>query len=149
MPSDRVQQITCLGAILFIVGVFLPLASIPVVGDISYYRIDNTSGLLVVVLAAAAPALIFMNRSKMTALSAVGVWLVLLWPMLKNMGGGSDDSGVGGMIGDLVDSASDPLADLAGELFSNIDIFSLGGLVFVAGLLILSVGSIMTSLKSK
>lgn len=148
MPNDRIQQITCIGALLYIVGVFLPIVSIPVVGDISYYKIDNMSGILTVIIAAAAPVVIFMKKEKFAAASAIGVWLVLLWPMLKEMGGSNDSDG-GGMLGDLMGNATDPLADLAGRLFSNIDIFSLGGLFFVIGLLTLTVGGIITSLKAK
>lgn len=146
MPNDKNQQLAYLGALLFIAGVFLPLASIPVVGDISYYRVDNMSAIIAVLLAAAAPVLIVMKKEKLTALSPIAVWVVLLWPALKNMGGGSDD---GGMLGDLVGQATDPLSDFAGDLFMNINEFSWGGFIFLVGLLILTAGGVMTTLKAR
>ena len=146
MPTDTNHRLVFLGALLFIIGVFLPLASIPVVGDISYYRVDNMSAIIVVLLAAAAPILIIMNKEKLTALSPIAVWVVLLWPALKNMGGGSDD---GGMLGDLMGKATDPLADFAGKLFTNINDFSWGGFIFLIGLLVLTAGGVMTSLKAR
>ena len=118
MPTDTNHRLVFLGALLFIIGVFLPLASIPVVGDISYYRVDNMSAIIV----------------------------VLLWPALKNMGGGSDD---GGMLGDLMGKATDPLADFASKLFTNINDFSWGGFIFLIGLLVLTAGGIMTTLKAR
>ena len=86
MPNDKNQRLAYLGALLFIAGAFLPLASIPVVGDISYYRVDNMSAIIAVLLAAAAPVLIIMKKEKLTVLSPIAVWIVLLWPALKNMG---------------------------------------------------------------
>ena len=64
MPSDKMHQLTYLGALLYIVGTFLPLISLPVVGDISYYDVDNMSAIMAVVLAALAPALIFLKKAK-------------------------------------------------------------------------------------
>ena len=96
MPNDKIHQLTCLGALLFIVGVFLPLASLPVVGDISYYRLDS-----------------------------------------------------GGMLGDIVGKATDPLKNFAADLFMNINEFSWGGFVFIIGLLIMTIGAFMTTMKAR
>ena len=117
------------------------------VGDISYYRVDNMGAIIVVLLAASAPVLIVMKKAALTFVSAIAVWVVLLWPALKNMGGGSDDSG--GMLGDLMGKATDPLADFAGDLFMNINEFSWGGFVFLLGLLVLTAGCVMTTIKAR
>jgi len=146
MPTEKIHQITLAGAVLFIIGLFLPLTSFPVIGDVTYYRVDNTSAIITLILAAAAPILIFLNKKKFTALPAIGVWIVLLWPAIKNIGSGSDD---GGLLGDLVGKATDPLASFAKDLFLNINEFSWGGFVLLLGLLVLTVGSILTSLKAK
>lgn len=148
MPQDRNHQITYLGTILLILGVFLPLASIPVVGDISYYRVASTEAIIVVIFAISAPVLIMQNKAALTFVSAIGVWLTLLWPALKNMlsGGGSDD---GGMLGKLTKQAADPLKDFAAELFTHIDSFSWGGFIFLIGLLTLTVGCVLTTRKAR
>lgn len=148
MPQDRHHQITYLGALLLILGVFLPLASIPIVGDISYYRVASTEAIIVVLLAISAPVLIMQNKAALTFISALGVWLTLLWPALKNIfsGGGSDD---GDMLGKLTKQAADPLADFAAELFSHIDSFSWGGFIFLIGLLTLTIGCVLTTRKAR
>lgn len=147
MPNNKIHQITIIGALLFIIGVFLPLASIPVVGDISYHRVDNVSAIICVILAAAAAGCIFAKKELFSGGAAIAVWIVLLWPAIKNIGGGSGDDG--GMLGDLMGKATDPLADFAADLFMNINEFSWGGFVFLLGLLVMTVGAVMTSLKAK
>ena len=147
MPQDRNHQITYLGAILLILGVFLPLASIPVVGDISYYRVASTEAIIVVLFAISAPVLIMLKKAQLTFLSALGAWVTLLWPAIKSMfSGGSDD---GGILGKLTKQASDPLADFAAELFTHIDSFSWGGFIFLIGLLTITVGCVMTTRKAR
>jgi len=147
MPSDKIHQITYLGALLFIVGVFLPLASIPVVGDISYYRVDSMSAIIAVIIVISALVLIHLKKEALTFVSAIAVWLVLLWPAIKNMGGGSDDSG--GMLGDLVGKATDPLTNFASDLFMNINEFSWGGFIFLIGLVVFTVGCIITTMRAR
>ena len=147
MPNDKIHQLTYLGTLLFIIGVFLPLASLPVVGDISYYRLDSTSAIIVVLLAAAGPGMIFLKKEMFTFASALAVWIVMLWPALKNMGGSSDDGG--SMFGDLVGKATDPLKNFASDLFMNINDFSWGGFIFLIGLLIMTIGAFMTTMKAR
>ena len=147
MPQDRHHQITYLGTLLLILGVFLPLATIPVVGDISYYRVASTEAIIVTLFAISAPVLIMQNKAAFTFISALGVWLTLLWPALKNIfSGGGDD---GGMLGKLTKQASDPLADFAAELFSRVDSFSWGGFIFLIGLLTLTIGCVLTTRKAR
>lgn len=147
MPQDKHHQITYLGTLLLILGVFLPLASIPVVGDISYYRVASTAAIIVVIFAISAPALIMQKKAELTFISALGVWITLLWPAIKNMfSGGGDDSGI---LGKLTKQASDPLADFAAEIFTRIDSFSWGGFVFLIGLLTLTVGCVLTTRKAR
>jgi len=147
MPNDKIHQITYLGALLFIAGLFLPLASIPVVGDISYYRVDGTSAIITVLLAISAPVLIHLKKEALTFISAIAIWLVLLWPAIKNMGGGSNDSG--GMLGDLAGKATDPLTNFASDLFMNINEFSWGGYIFLIGLVVFTVGCFITTMRAR
>jgi len=146
MRGNNAHKITYLGTILFIIGTFMPLVKLPVIGDVSYYRADNTAAIIVVILAALTPLLILMKKNKFTFFSAAAIWVVLLWPVLKNMGGGSDDSG---FFGDLMSQAKDPLQQFASELFTHIDEFSFGGFMFLGGLLVLTTGAVLTTLKGK
>lgn len=146
MFKSTVQKITAAGAVLYSIGVFLPIASVRVIGDISYFRVDDVSAILTIVCAALALVMIGMKKEKLTAVPVVALWVVMLWPMLKDMFSGGGD---GGKLGDMMGKATDPLADLAGELLSKIDILSLGGIVFVVGLLLVTVGGVMTTVKAK
>ena len=78
--------------------------------------------------------------------SGVGVWLVLLWPVISNMGGSGDD---GGLLSRVTDATADPMQKFASEIFSRLDVLSWGGAVFLLGGLVLLVGSIMTFLEAK
>lgn len=138
MRGKFAHQLAYIGSVLFIAGAFMPLASLPVIGDISYYRADNMLAVVAVAFAASVPLLIMLKLDRLSIFGAMGAWLTLLWPILKNMGGSNDNN----FFDDLVDQASDPLQRFASELFSNIDSFSWGGYVFLCGLGLLTLGSI-------
>jgi hypothetical protein len=146
MRGNLAHQVTYVGAVLFIIGTFMPLVKLPAIGDVSYYRADSTYAIIVVVLAALVPLLILMKKMTHTFLAAAAIWVVLLWPVLKNMGGEGDDSG---FFSDLMSQAKDPLKQFASELFTHIDEFNFGGFMFLGGLVILTVGSLLTTLKGK
>ncbi|MDG1439042.1 MAG: hypothetical protein P8P98_08675 [Emcibacteraceae bacterium] len=59
MHGNNAHKITYIGAIIFIIGTFMPLVKLPVIGVVSYYRADNSAAIIVVILAALAPMLIF------------------------------------------------------------------------------------------
>ncbi len=145
MPQDRGHQLTYLGALLFIVGVYAPLATIPVYGDVTYYRVANVEAILVTLFAIAGPAMIFLRKEPLAFVSAVGAWGVLLFPALKGMFEKEDTS----MLGKLAKKASDPLAEFAGDLFLKIDNFSWGGYILLLGLIMLTVGAVMTTLQAR
>jgi len=50
-------------------GVFLPLASLSVVGDISYNRVADVESYLVIAFALSTPVLVFMGQQKYAILS--------------------------------------------------------------------------------
>lgn len=143
MPQDRNHQIAYFGTLMLMVGVFLPLASIPIVGDITYYRVNNMGAILVALFALSAPVLIVQKKPKLTFISAAGAWIILLWPAIKNIFSGSGDDG--GLLGKITKKAADPLADFAGDMFMQLDTFSWGGFIFLLGLLVLTVGCILTT----
>ncbi|MDG1439041.1 MAG: hypothetical protein P8P98_08670 [Emcibacteraceae bacterium] len=87
-----------------------------------------------------------MQKSKLTVFAAVAIWMVLLWPALKNMTSGGNDSG---FFGDLIDQAKDPLQKFASEFFTHVNDFSFGGFMFLGGLFVLTVGSVLTTLNRK
>ncbi|MCC3859624.1 hypothetical protein [Pseudemcibacter aquimaris] len=145
MRGKFAHQLAYIGSVLFIAGAFMPLASLPVIGDISYYRADNTLAIIAVAFAASVPLMLMMKLDKLSILGAIGAWLTLFWPVIKNMGGGNDNN----FLDNIVEQASDPLQRFASELFSNIDSFSWGGYVFLGGLLILTLGSLLSTISGR
>src|ERR1044071_7928318 len=52
------------GAALLVVGVFLPIVSMPMVGSVNYFANGRGDGIIVIILAAAAAALALTKRYK-------------------------------------------------------------------------------------
>jgi hypothetical protein len=85
------------------VGVFLPLASLPVVGDISYNRVADVESYIVIAFALSAPVLVFLAKHTLTIGSALGIWITLLFPALKNFGQSEEKSSA---FGDIMKKAA-------------------------------------------
>ena len=132
--------ITIAGSVLVAVGAYAPMISLGRLGDVSYADASKPEVYGLIFLAILASVLIFANKRKLSMFAAIGAWLVLLWPVLSNMGGGSDD---GGMLSKITDAAADPLQKVAEQLFSNILDFQWGGFAFLGGMILVLVGSVM------
>ena len=78
--------------------------------------------------------------------AAIGAWLVLLWPIISNLGGSDDD---GGLLGKVTDAVADPLQRVAQELFTNVFDFEVGGFAFLIGMIVMLAGSIMNFMASR
>ena len=132
--------ITMAGSVLVAIGAYGPMISLGRLGTVSYADATKPEVYGLVFLALVASVLIVADKRKFSMYAAVGAWLVLLWPVISNMGGGSDD---GGMLGKLKDAAADPLQKVAEQLFSNVLDFQWGGIAFLGGMIIVLVGAVM------
>lgn len=146
MSKANLQLAIYISAIMLTVGVFSPLASIPVYGEITYYKIDVISSYIIIVCALLAPVVIIIDRGKLAALSSCGIWLTLLYPAIKDKLIQKDEVG---FLDKLVDKAKDPLQDFAIDLFLNITEFMWGGYMFVTGLCLFTFSSVLLLFKSK
>ncbi len=139
------DYLTLTGSLMVAGGAFMPMIDLARVNKMSYVDAAGGQAYLLVVFALLAAGLVFVGRRKYSLLASVGAWLVLLWPALKRMGGGSSDSD--GLLGKITDAAADPIQraaeEVTGKLFSNFFNFEVGGYVFLAGMLLLLVGGIM------
>ena len=127
------------------IGVFLPLASIPVYGDITYHRINDSSSYVVIACVLLAPLVMILNRRKLTLLCCLGVWLTLLYPAITNTLAQNENDG---FIDNLMNKAKDPLQDFAIDLFLNITELMWGGYIFVIGLIIFTLSSLIILFES-
>ena len=141
MPMNRnmLQVAIYLSALGLSAGMFLPLTSFPVYGEVSYYRIAPVEAVLVVVLALAAPALILAGLGRVSIVSPVGVWLVLLFPAIEDVLRERNSNALQ-QLGDGVTSA---MTDFSTDLFMNIAEFHWGGLVFLVSLLVFTLTGLL------
>jgi len=131
--------ITMAGSLLVAVGAYAPMISLGKLGTVSYADASKPEVYGLVFLAVMASVLIVADKRKFSLFAAVGAWLVLLWPVISNLGGGDD----GGMLGKLKDAAADPLQKVAEQLFSNVLDFQWGGFAFLGGMILVLVGAVM------
>ena len=61
---SKKQLIGIIGALLIIIGVFMPMVSIPLIGGISFISKNKIGGIIVVILAIASIVLILKNNYK-------------------------------------------------------------------------------------
>jgi len=146
MFVNNAERLTLAGSILLAVGAFAPMIKLGVLGTVSYADAASPEVYLLVLAGLAASGLIVAKLQKFTVFAMIAAWLVLLWPMLKNMGGSKDD---GGLLSKVTKTVTDPLTDLASRLFTNVADFEWGGFVFILGLLLLTVGSVMVFLETR
>jgi len=139
MNRNTLQVAIYLSALGLSVGMFLPLTSFPVYGEVSYNRIAPIEAVLVVVLALAAPALILAGLGRASIISPVGVWLVLLFPAIEAVLRDRNSNALQ-QLGDGVTSA---MIDFSTDLFMNIAEFHWGGLVFLVSLLVFTLAALL------
>tara|TARA_E500000331_G_scaffold354538_1_gene407745 strand:+ start:482 stop:703 length:222 start_codon:yes stop_codon:yes gene_type:complete len=73
MSNKHIEIGIYISATLLAVGVFLPLTSLPVIGDVSYNRVAEVESYIVVAAALSATVLIFTGMPKFTFVSAAVV----------------------------------------------------------------------------
>jgi len=142
----RNDYLTMAGSLMVAVGAFMPMINIAGLNKVSYADASSPEVYLLVVLALAASALIFMGKRGLSIVGGVGAWLVLLWPVISNMGGDGDD---GGLLGKVTDAVADPLTKVTQKIFSNVLDFEIGGYVFLVGMLLVLIASIMNFVASR
>ena len=146
MSRRKLQVLVFLTSLLVVAGVFLPLASIPVYGDITYNRIASVESYLVILMGIFVMVLLILGKTRTLILPVIGIWIILLYPAIKAQLQKRQDAG---MFDKMISMATDPLQDFAENLILNITEFNWGGYMFLASLLILSISSSMLFVKSK
>ena len=143
MKKQNLEMMIYISAVMLAVGVFLPLTTMAVIGDVSYNRIAELESYLVILLAISAPVFLFIKQPKYILVSAIGVWVTLLFPAIKGLFQSTDSS----TLGKLSAKASGAMQDFAAEMFLNIFKFSWGGYIFLLGLLLFTAACVMRSMK--
>ncbi|MCK0069671.1 hypothetical protein [Kordiimonas laminariae] len=136
-----------IAAALTVVGAFGPMINLAGIDTVSYADAASPEVYALVVLALAAPLIGLFKDRKFSLFAAIGAWLVLLWPVLKNIGSGGEDDG--GLLGKITDAAADPLQKVTEQIFSNVLDFEWGGYAFLIGMILLLVGSVRGFMGTK
>ncbi len=143
MKKQTLDMLIYVSAVMLAVGVFLPLTSLAVIGDVSYNRIAQLESYIVILFAVSAPAFVFIKQTKFTLGSVIGVWITLLLPAIQSLLKSPDNSA----LGKLTSKAAGKMQEYAADLFLNVFDFSWGGYIFLAGLLLFTYAGIMRALK--
>ena len=122
------------GAALIAVGMFVPIADAPVVGDLSYRRLGETEFIIVLLLAAVAVAMALGKLLRLIWLPAVGIVAVLLYTAQD----------IGGRVAQVRETVGDvggePLRDLVDAAVDTVDPqWGLG--IVVAGVMLLALAA--------
>ena len=145
MTRAKIKNRIYVSAVLVAIGVFLPLTSLPVYGDVTYNGVAEFESYVVVALAILGPLLIVLNRAKLILVSSGGIWLTLLFPSIQEFLAPEGSS----FLGDFANSAASVMQDFAADLFLNIAEFSWGGFVFLLGLLVYTMMTVLLFLKGR
>jgi len=143
MTKKNLELAVYISAVMLAIGAFLPLTELPVYGGVSYNKISSIESYLVVLLALSGPTFIFLDKVKLLKFPPIGAWLVLLFPAIKSLFKSGDSS----FFAETVSKASSVMQDFAGNLFLNIFDFSWGGFIFLIGLIVFSISSVIRSVK--
>jgi len=143
MSKTKLQLVIYLSALLLTAGVFLPLTSFPVYGEVSYYRIARYESWGVIFLALSSPALILTGKEKWHFLSPLGIWLVLLFPAIRSYIESKNQT----VLGQIGNELSNAMVEFTSDFFLNIADFHWGGIVFVIALFIFTCCSLVYAFK--
>jgi len=118
-----------LTGILVAFSVLLPIASLPVLGEMSYHQVAEREANIVIAFCLVNPILLLVGKSRLVILPLTGVWITLLFPAIKQLLK-SDE----GFFSQATGQANRITQEFAADLFMNVTEFSWGGYVFLAAL---------------
>lgn len=85
--QKRKLTLALAGAALLVVGVFLPIVSMPMVGSVNYFANGRGDGIIVIVLAAAAAALALTKRFKFVILVGLASLALVTFTLFRLISG--------------------------------------------------------------
>ena len=143
MTNKLVDLSVYLSGIILAASVFFPLTRLPIVGEVSYHRIADVEAYLVVLLSLTATAFVLMGKARLTIVSAIGVWLTFLFPVIED----AVRRGDSGLLSQVTDGATRVMRDFAADIFLNVTEFSWGGYVLVVALAVFSVACSVKTIR--
>lgn len=143
LNNKIINALIFISAAMLVAGLFLPLASLPLYGDLSYYRISPFESYIVIAFAVLAPLLVLFNKPKLLMLAPIGIWLTLFFPAIEGYLKPAKES----FLGKVSDKMASSMQDVVLDLFLNILELGLGAYLFIAGLVLFTIFSALRSFK--
>jgi hypothetical protein len=128
-PLTRPLLLGAAGAVLALVGVFMPFIRVPLLGGVSYLRLDSTKGLLVVAAAVLGGGALIARVYSFSMLSAIGAAGLTGYDLYDAISSIERAKG-----GDNVENI--------GEAIASVSQIAPGGIVIVLGAVLLFVASV-------
>lgn len=125
------------------VGVFLPLAQVPVYGEVSYYRVTETGSCLVVGFAFLGASMLLVNWPSWVWLAAIGIWTTLLFPVIEDAVVPDRRTLPEAALDAALNTVTSPLRDLVTDMIIHLTDLSWGSLVLLPGCVLFSVASVL------
>ena len=142
MNNRQLDVSVYLTGLLVAFSILLPIASLPLLGEVSYYQVAEREARIVIALCLVTPILLFLDRSKLVFLPVTGIWLTLLFPAIEQLLKRDD-----GFFAQATGQANRIMQEFAADLFMNVTEFSWGGYVFLAALAGFTITSLMRTFR--
>ena len=139
MNNRTLHLVIYLAAVTLAAGLFLPLAQLPVIGIVSYFSIAEYESYFILVMAGLVPALLITGKEKLCFVPALGAWCSLLYPAIENQ----LQSGDANLLSQALGQSQRIMQEYAIDLLTNITELSWGGLLMLAGLVVLTLASLV------
>lgn len=81
--SQNPKSMAFIGAGILTLGTFVPIVSLPIVGNVNYFANGEGDGMLLVVLAAITAVLAFLNQTKHVLWSGLAAALMIAWALIR------------------------------------------------------------------
>ena len=83
MNNKQLDVWVYLTGILVAFSVWLPLASLPVIGEVSYHLIAEREANIVIAFCLLTPVLLLLGKSRLVILPLTCMWITLIFPAIK------------------------------------------------------------------
>ena len=130
MNNKQLDVWVYLTGILVAFSVLLPLASLPVIGEVSYRLIAEREANIVIAFCLLTPVLLLLGKSRLVIIPLTCMWITLLFPAIKQFIK-SDE----GFLPQATGQTSRIMQEFSADLFMNVAEFSWGGYLFLTALL--------------
>lgn len=77
------QVIALLGSIILFIGVFMPIISVPMIGNMNYFQNGKGDGVIIIILAFLSIIFSFLNKNQGLWFTGIGSLIVLLFTFVN------------------------------------------------------------------